>query len=132
VPLLAAAVASATWHPAKSDWRAAASSLEKRVQPEDLLLFDLGASEAAYLRYALRADDRLALDSASRAGVAGALAGRHRAWLVMSDVEREPAARRKLPAGWREADRLYARGVQAVLLERGEHRAELARTQGRK
>jgi hypothetical protein len=119
VPVAAAALASAAWRPAKADFRSAVADVESRVRAEDLLLFDGAPSELAYLRYALRADDRLRLDSASRGSVAAALSGRARAWLVLSDVRGEAAARRAFPAGWREVDRLHARGVQTVLLERG-------------
>ena len=119
VPVAAAALASATWRPAKSDWRGAVAKVESRVVAEDLLLFDGPRSERAYLRYALRADDRVTLGGAAPDGaVASALAGRARAWLVLSDVRHEGPARRSVLRGWREVDRVYAKGVQAVLLER--------------
>jgi 4-amino-4-deoxy-L-arabinose transferase-like glycosyltransferase len=118
VPVAAAALASATWRPQKADWRAAATAVEARVRAEDLLVFEGARTEAAYLRYALRADDRVALGVAPPLAAAQALSGRGRAWLVLSDAGREAALRHALPGGWREADRVYARGVQAVLLAR--------------
>jgi hypothetical protein len=117
VPVAAAAVALAAWRPVKPDWRGAATALEARIRAEDLLVFDVARSETAYLRYALRADDRVALD-APAARISRAFVSRDRAWLVLSDAGREGAARRALPGGWREAERVLAPGVEAVLLER--------------
>ncbi|HET7752804.1 MAG TPA: glycosyltransferase family 39 protein [Anaeromyxobacteraceae bacterium] len=118
VPVAAAALAAVAWHPSKPDWRGAAAAVESRVRAEDLLLFDGVAAETAYLRYALRADDRLRLDAASQDRVAAALSGRSRAWLVLSDASAERSLRGSALRAWREVDRVYARGVQAVLLER--------------